>query len=102
MTVEEWRAEGTRRFGPDMEHWRFVCPCCHYVQSVAECRAAGMANAIGFSCIGRWTGAKREALGGTGLGPCNYAGGGLFRLNPTRVLDADGHEYEMFDFASGG
>ena len=25
-SVEEWKAEATRRFGPDMLKWRFRCP----------------------------------------------------------------------------
>jgi hypothetical protein len=100
MTFDEWTVEGIRRFGPNREAWRFVCPCCKYEQTVAECRHAGQpVNAIGFSCIGRWTGAQREALGGKGPGPCNYAGGGLFRLNPIRVLDPEGIAHELFAFA---
>ncbi|MBA9071867.1 hypothetical protein FHR71_005660, partial [Methylobacterium sp. RAS18] len=32
-------------------------------------------------------------------GPCNYAGGGLFKLNPVIVTGPDGSEHAMFDFA---
>jgi hypothetical protein len=54
--------------------------------------------------VGRWTGAKREAFS-DGQGPCNYAGGGLFKLNPvTVVMDPDEHgsrEHCVFEFAEG-
>jgi hypothetical protein len=41
---------------------------------------------------------KKEAFSQDG-GPCNYAGGGLFRLNPVTVVDPDGIENHAFDFA---
>lgn len=99
MTHEEWKAEAVRRFGPDMSTWRFVCPVCGHTYSVAEGDAANMQGAIGFSCIGRYVGAKRDALGGNGAGPCNYAGGGLFKLNPVTVVMPDGDEITAMAFA---
>ena len=96
MTHDEWVAEGTKRFGPDMMTWRFVCPSCGHVQTAADYKAAGAPiNVVAFSCIGRWltNGAddpKRDkklakaAFKKKG-GPCNYAGGGLFKLNPVEV-----------------
>jgi hypothetical protein len=87
LTHEEWVAEGTRLFGPDTMQWRFVCPVCGYIATGNEWLAAGApAGAIGFSCVGRWTGG-RGAFEGNGPGPCNYAGGGLFHLNPVRVTN---------------
>lgn len=35
-SVEEWKAEATRRFGPDMLKWRFRCPMCGHVASVQD------------------------------------------------------------------
>jgi len=32
-----------------------------------------------------------------GDGPCNYAGGGLFRINPVSI---DGRELGVFEFAA--
>lgn len=109
ITVAEWRAEGVRLFGEDMFAWRFVCPCCGHVAKVADWRDAGAPEgAVAFSCVGRWTG------GGTGAGffvaregdpqkaptvPCNYAGGGLFGLNPVEVIDPDGIHRHVFAFA---
>lgn len=98
MTHVEWLAEAQTRFGADSAKWRFVCPCCGHVASVAEWKAAGASEGeVAFSCIGRRTGAKREALG-EGDGPCNYAGGGLFQLNPVTV-DFGAGTHKVFAFA---
>ena len=39
-SVEEWKAEATRRFGPDMLKWRFRCPMCGHVASVQDFKDA--------------------------------------------------------------
>lgn len=95
----EWIAEATRRFGNDPMDWRFVCPVCKHEAAARDWHAArAPEGAIAFSCVGRWTGA------GTGFGkqgaskPCNYTGGGLFRLNPVRVVH-EGIEHQVFAFA---
>lgn len=106
-TLKEWHAEAARRFGNDPDRWRFICPCCKHVASVADWRAAkAPESAIGFSCVGRWVGPKRDAIGlnpppgleAAGKGPCNYAGGGLFQLNPVEVEGPEGVQ-RMFEFA---
>jgi predicted RNA-binding Zn-ribbon protein involved in translation (DUF1610 family) len=98
VTEEEWNAEGVRLFGEDRMGWRFACPSCGHVASVRDWRDAGAPeNAVAFSCVGRWTGAKAEIF--DKKGPCNYAGGGLFQLNPTKVTRADGGESSVFAFA---
>lgn len=107
LTHEEWKAEGARRFGEDMMCWRFVCPVCGYVATPAEWKAAGAPPGTwAFSCIGRWypAGSVRPALEGTGPGPCTYAGGGLFKLNPVEVGEwpgpgNEGKTVSMFAFA---
>lgn len=92
-TRAEWEADGLRRFGSDRLTWRFVCPSCGHVASVEDWKKAGApANAVAFSCVGRWLPSCVEM--GVRPGPCNYAGGGLFALNPR---DVDGVRY--FDFA---
>jgi len=94
VTKEEWLAEGERRFGTDKRSWKFKCPACGYVASVGDyMEAKAPPEAIAFSCIGRWLPDAREALG-KGPGPCNYAGGGLFKANPVEV---EGERY--FEFA---
>lgn len=105
MSVSEWRAEGSRRFGDEMLQWQFVCPSCGHVATPQHWKDAGApVTAVAFSCVGRWTGAKREAFSARDKGqsgPCNYAGGGLFRINPVRVVGdgAAGNETYVFAFA---
>lgn len=109
----EWLDEARRLFGDDSRRWRFVCPVCKHVASVQDWHdAKAPESAIAFSCVGRWAGAKRDAFGlnaekvkrgdlppAEGNGPCNYAGGGLFALNPVKV-DRDGEVHSMFAFAT--
>jgi hypothetical protein len=94
MTVEEFFAEAVEKFGTDKGNWKFICPSCGHVASVAEWKAAGGESGAGFSCIGRWIGAKIQAFE-KGEGPCNYAGGGLICISPVEVI---GHG-RFFEFA---
>lgn len=84
-TIEEWRAEAVRRFGDDEMDWRFICPACGYEAPLREWKEAGApSSTAGFSCVGRWDGHMDVDMG-TKPGPCNYAGGGLFGLNPVTL-----------------
>lgn len=99
-TLDEWRAEAEKRFGKDAMGWKFVCPSCGHVQSVADYKAAGApSTACAYSCVGRWLPKEKTGPGFGGKGPCNYAGGGLIHLNPVRVTYPDGTVSEAFDFA---
>lgn len=100
LSIAEWRAEGAKRFGEDSLNWRFVCPSCGHVASIKDWRDAGASEgAAAFSCVGRFTkDPPSDAFGGK-KGPCNYAGGGLFRLNPVIVTVEDGKEIQVFEFA---
>jgi len=98
--IDDWRAEGVRRFGEDHMKWRFVCPSCGHVQTPADYKAVNAPErAVAFSCIGRRTPGATGEIGQKGKGPCNYAGGGLFRLNPIRVVDGSA-THEVFEFAA--
>jgi len=108
-TLAEWRAEAAQLFGPDPLGWRFVCPACGHIASTQDYKDAGApSSAVGFSCVGRWTGAKRDAFGlnpkglpTEGPGQCNYAGAGLFNISPVVVTDDEGKEVQrVFAFAS--
>lgn len=100
MTRAEWDAEGERLFGKDRMAWRFKCPACGHVATVQDYRdAQAPESAVAFSCVGRWAGSLRDAFGGEGEGPCDYAGGGLFKLCPVRVTNSDGQVVELFEFA---
>jgi len=114
MQHDDWMDEAKRLFGDDATKWRFVCPVCNTVQSIDDYREHTdldmntIGRVIAFSCIGRWA---RGGCEKRGLGPkdvvsnaddrigCDYAGGGLFRLNPVRVLLDDGTAGDRFAFA---
>jgi hypothetical protein len=100
ITVGDWQAEAVRRFGADPLKWRFVCPSCGHITAVEDWKKAGApADTVAFSCVGRFAGKPREAFGETGGGPCNYAGGGLLRINPQPVVDEAGNVHHVFAFA---
>lgn len=98
LTHDEWIAEAEMRFGPDAMKWQFECPACHHIASVQDYKDAGCPeDVVAFSCIGRWMPIRRDAFK-SGEGPCNYAGGGLFKLNPVTVVK-DGIEHSVMKFA---
>ncbi|MFA5435828.1 MAG: VVA0879 family protein [Candidatus Neomarinimicrobiota bacterium] len=100
ISYKEWREEAKKRY-PD-DNIVFRCPVCGFRQSVSEYKVAGAPEGSwGFSCIGRWTGAKRLAFGAgkKSDGPCDYAGGGLFAVNPIQVVFSGGLIRAFFDFA---
>lgn len=101
MTFKQWREEGTRRFGDDRLAWKFVCPVCGHVATWKDWEDVGAPEgAVAFACVGRWIDGSRIAFGDDdGPGPCNYTGGGLFRLNPLRITGPDGESTTFFDFA---
>lgn len=99
-----WLAEAERRCEGKFRALRFTCPACGHVQSGQDFLDLGMtpdqaATRAGFSCIGRWLPQCRAAFE-DGPGPCNYAGGGLFRIGPVQVVFEEGKEpLWAFDFA---
>lgn len=98
LTHKEWLAEAERRLGLDINRWRFVCPSCGYVTSVDRWRLAGAPEGnVAYSCIGRSIGTTKRL--GAKVGPCDYAGGGLFRLNPVDVVLENGNTRQTFEFA---
>jgi len=98
MTKDEYIAEGERRFGSDRMEWAWVCPVCKHVQTARDYKEAGAPEgAVAFSCVGRWLGAGSGFTGHNA--PCDYAGGGLFGLNPLYVTDDNDKEHHLFEFA---
>jgi hypothetical protein len=100
---DEWLAEAERRFG-DPPNWKFVCPVCKTEQTPQDLIDAGVKKDqinqyIGFSCIGRFTGAgehKRGAEPGKG---CNWTLGGLLHIHTLEVEMDDGARRPVFEFA---
>lgn len=111
LTSAEWLAMGQELFGDDRLKWKFVCPICKTPQSGEDYIAKGLSiedcgGSIGFSCIGRKLPIEERQEGILNHKkkknkPCNYAGGGLFRLNPILVTDEEGEEHEVFEFYRG-
>lgn len=98
LSVEQWRAAAIELFGEDELLWRWKCPSCGHIASTQDYKNAGApSTAVGFSCVGRWSGATQEAFA-DGPGPCSYAGGGLLRINPVTVMDGT-VAHRMFEFA---
>lgn len=99
LTLDEWLSEGQKRFGKEKLNWKFICPSCGHIASGSDWINAGASqNAIAFSCVGRATGAK-ETIMTKNKGPCNYTGGGLFKLNPQPIKFEDGTVCNFFEFA---
>ncbi len=101
-TLDEWLAEGRRRFGPNFTDWRFICPICGNVASGQEFKDAGAPpNRMYQECIGRY---RPNPVRGLGVGeertggPCDYAGYGLIQVSPITVTHPDGKRAMAFDF----
>lgn len=102
VTHAQWIAEGRSLFGDDPLKWAFVCPSCGYVATVQDWVNEGESidsGKIAYSCVGRLRGTATEIFP-SGPGPCNYAGGGLFQLNPVEVEYPNGNKVGMFEFAA--
>lgn len=91
---------------PQREDFVFVCPMCKYPQSARDLIAAGagadfdaVANTIGFSCVGRYTGAGSPRKEPDGK-PCDWTLGGLFHTHCLLVIDDDGKEHPHFEVAT--
>ena len=102
MTIQEWREEGTRRFGEDYMDWKFECPMCGHIASIRDFKEAGAKgpNCACQECLGRYTG-KGAPKAGDASG-CNWAAYGLFGIPDGKgmiVLDEEGIWTECFAFA---
>ena len=99
LVYDEWHSEGVSLFGPDEMKWRFTCPSCGYVATPEDWKNAGApSGAVAFSCVGRWRPESTGVIFNKNGGPCNYAGGGLFGLNPVHILRPDGETHNIFAF----
>lgn len=99
IPIKEWHEEARKRYGKNQLDWKFQCPACKHVASIRDYKEVDGLGGAAFSCIGRWLPEKRGAFEGKGKGPCNYAGGGLFGLNPIPVKLEDERIENVFDFA---
>lgn len=111
IPLEDWLAEGERLFGPDKKQWKWKCPNCGHVQSIAdfiELRDLKILDpkfdpgqVAYYSCIGRFdTRIPEEDVGQIGdkKSPCNYTLCGLFVFAKTFVVNESG-SHPVFEFA---
>ena len=94
IKYDYWIKEGTMKFGENTNNWKFVCPSCGMISQSSDWKNEAQ---IAFSCVGRQAQDPGEIFSKTQ--PCNYAGGGLFRLNPVHVKLENGNIRETFEFA---
>ncbi|MEN5278894.1 VVA0879 family protein [Brucella sp. TWI432] len=109
MTIEnislgEFRAR-LKSQGVSKEHLAFKCPMCDFVQSAQSfiCAGAGedfaaVEKYVGFSCVGRFTGAGSSRKEPDGK-PCDWTLGGLFQFHKMEVQIED-EARPVFEIAS--
>jgi hypothetical protein len=104
MTRPEWLQKGKDLFGEDFRDWKFVCPICGTIQDAKDFFKAGVdrgkvSSVLGFSCIGRFTGAGPYKEKGPQQKGCDWTLGGLFQLHRLEVIDEKGTIHPVFEFA---
>ena len=99
-TLEDWRAEGSRRFGADFEQWKFRCPVCGRVTTVIEFKQyGGEPDDAYINCIGRFNGhMKPHKKGDSNEQGCDWAAYGFFKITGVAVKH-NGKTVDVFDFA---
>lgn len=105
MSLEEFQAAILAQ-GVPQEHVALICPRCGTVQSARDLIAAGagadfdaVERYLGFSCVGRFTGAPGARKKPDGK-PCDWTLGGLFRLHKLEVVTPDGKAHPRFELAT--
>jgi hypothetical protein len=105
MTVAEFHA-ALKAQGVPRDDLAMRCPMCGTVQSARDLIEAGagadfdaVERFMGFSCVGRFTGAASPRSKPDGK-PCDWTLGGLFRTHKLEVVTPDGRRHPRFDVAS--
>ena len=106
MTIEEYHAALKAQGTKDRAALVMVCPMCGTPQSANDLIAAGAGKTLedvevylGFSCVGRWTGAGSPRKEQDGK-PCNWTLGGLFSFHNLEVVTPDGERHPRFEVAT--
>jgi hypothetical protein len=107
MTVEQFHAACKAQGVSHHLDTALVCPMCKTVQSARDFIAAGagadfesVEKYLGFSCVGRFTGAGSPRHKKPDGQPCNWTLGGLFRLHTLEVVTPDGKHHPSFELAT--
>lgn len=105
MTLAEFHAACMAQ-APSSDTIVVRCPICNTLQSARDLIAAGagkdmdaVEKYLGFSCIGRFTGAGPAKNKTAGKG-CDWTLGGLFQLHRLEVVTPDGERHPRFELAS--
>lgn len=105
ISVAEFHAEIKAQGASSVENVKFVCPMCGTEQSARDLIAAGAGSTLedvekylGFSCVGRFTGAGSPRNKPDGK-PCNWTLGGLFKTHKLEVVTDDGKAHPRFELA---
>ncbi len=106
MTVEEFRNAAKNQGVSDAKDIAVICPMCQTVQSFRDLIAAGagedmdaVEKYLGFSCVGRFSGAGSPRKEPDGQ-PCNWTLGGLFQTHKLEVITPDGEHFPTFELAT--
>jgi hypothetical protein len=105
MTVEEFHA-ALKAQGVPRDALALRCPMCNTIQSAYDLIAAGagkdfeaVEKYLGFSCVGRFTGARSPRRKPDGH-PCDWTLGGLFSAHRLEVITPDGKHHPRFEPAT--
>lgn len=105
MTVVEFK-NALRGQGVPRDNLALICPMCGTVQSASDLMGAGAGDSfenvekyLGFSCVGRFTGAGAPPKKPNG-GGCNWTLGGLFQTHKLEVVTDDGVHHPRFQVAT--
>lgn len=104
ISIDEFRARLKAQAVSSRIHIALKCPMCATVQSLQSFICAGTEpeqaeKFIGFSCVGRVTGAPGPRKEPDGE-PCNWTLGGLLRMHDLEVVDEEGVKHPHFVIAS--
>ena len=105
MSLDEFHA-ACKKQAPRPSEIVFVCPMCKRPQNALDLIEVGAGKNLdevnkylGFSCIGRWTGAGSPRKKPDGQ-PCNWTLGGLFKCHEFEVVSPDGESHALFRLAT--
>lgn len=105
LTLAEYHA-ACKAQAPSRDLIVMRCPMCKTLQNARDLIAAGaganfeqVEKYLGFSCVGRFTGAEGPRRKPDGK-PCDWSLGGLLSLHELEVTTPDGHVHPRFELAS--
>lgn len=100
ISLDQWKSLGEKLFETkDKGLWLFRCPACDAIILGKEWKRLKAKQSFAYSCIGRYMDISERGTIFERKQPCNYAGGGLFRLNPVQVEIESEPAVEVFAFA---